>query len=170
MVRSRIKNHSIVYGAEMDCVEKDVPLDKLKLSNFIEIKTTRTLHNQRQYDNMCKYKLQKWWAQSYLIGISKLICGYRDDDMIVRSLEKYNVNDFPQMGRQWWSHIVCLNFLDQFLTFVKKCVKEDETIYKFYWKPGSNVTCTKTNDTNFEILPDWFKEALLKNDTNLISI
>lgn len=161
MVRTRIKDHSLVYGAEMDCVEKNIPVEKLKLNDFIEIKTTKTIHNQKQFETLCRFKMNKWWAQSYLIGCSKLVCGYRDDDMVVRSIEKFNVNDFPRMGQSYWSNIVCLNFLDQFLSFVKKCVTEDEAIYKFYYKPRSNITCTKTNDKKFEVLPEWYKEALV---------
>lgn len=161
MVRTRLKKHSLVYGAEMDCTDRQGRVDDLKLSDFIEIKTTRTIFNDRQYENWCR-KLVKWWSQSYLIGLSKLVCGYRDDDLIVRKLEKFNIHDFPEKGRQFWSDKVCLNFLNEFLNFVKQYVTEEDVAYKIYWRPGQNVTCAKMNTDEHKFVPDWFKQEMLK--------
>ena len=163
MVRTRLKSHSLVYGAEMDCVDKPGNVEELSLSNFIEIKTTRMINSDRDYDNWSR-KLVKWWAQSYMIGLSKLVCGYRDDNLVVRKLEKMNIHDFPSMGSRFWSHAVCLNWLNEFLTFMKTCAKEEGCIYKFYWRPKSDVVCFKSFDTQLLFVPDWYKSAILNTD------
>jgi len=43
--------------------------------------------------NVClvcvRFKLLKWWAQSFLVGIPKIVCGFRDDDGIVKNLQHF---------------------------------------------------------------------------------
>ena len=46
-----------------------------------------------------RFKLIKWWAQSFLIGIASVICGFRDDSGVVRSLESYSVNKMPSLTK-----------------------------------------------------------------------
>ena len=44
--------------------------------------------NDQEYISI-RFKLVKWWAQSYLAGIPRIICGFRDDDGVVRMIEEY---------------------------------------------------------------------------------
>lgn len=46
-----------------------------------------------------RFKLIKWWAQSFLVGIPQIICGFRDDEGIVHRLEKFNVQEIPNIVR-----------------------------------------------------------------------
>lgn len=46
-----------------------------------------------------RFKLIKWWAQSFLVGIPTIICGYRDDGGVVRSLEKMETLKIPQRAK-----------------------------------------------------------------------
>lgn len=39
-----------------------------------------------------RYKSLKWWAQSFLVGIQTIVCGYRDDNGIVGRLGAIDVN------------------------------------------------------------------------------
>ena len=52
-----------------------------------------------------RFKLIKWWAQSFLIGIEKVIGGFRDDDGVVRRLETFNTLDMARMCKV----IVCFD-------------------------------------------------------------
>ena len=45
---------------------------------------------------LCRYKAIKWWAQSFMVGIEKIVCGFRDDDGIVHRLQNYTVQDLPK--------------------------------------------------------------------------
>lgn len=47
----------------------------------------------------CRFKLIKWWAQSFLVGIPTIICGYRDDSGVVRNLEKMETLKIPQRAK-----------------------------------------------------------------------
>ena len=40
--------------------------------------------------------MKKWWAQSWLVGIPVVVCGYRDNEGIVKSLEAFEVADMPR--------------------------------------------------------------------------
>lgn len=38
----------------------------------------------------------KWWAQSFLVGVPKIVCGFRDDDGMVKSLQTFKTADIPR--------------------------------------------------------------------------
>lgn len=42
-----------------------------------------------------RFKLIKWWAQSFLIGIPRIVCGFRDDNGVVQTLQNYPVHEIP---------------------------------------------------------------------------
>ena len=44
-----------------------------------------------------RFKLIKWWIQSFLVGIPEIICGYRDDDGVVHRLESLQTHRIPDM-------------------------------------------------------------------------
>jgi RAT1-interacting protein len=46
-----------------------------------------------------RFKLIKWWAQSILIGIPKIVCGFRDDGGVVKRLEEFDTESLPLISR-----------------------------------------------------------------------
>ena len=40
----------------------------------------------------------KWWAQSFIVGIPTILCGYRDDHGMVTDLETLDVKDLRKFG------------------------------------------------------------------------
>ena len=55
--------------------------------NWVELKTSAEIRNDR---DMLKYerKLLKIWAQSFLLGVPKIVVGFRDPQGILRRLEE----------------------------------------------------------------------------------
>ena len=54
---------SLVYGAEMDAYESQEELqsgDRLKPEKFVEMKTSRTVENERQDRTFRRFKILKW--------------------------------------------------------------------------------------------------------------
>ena len=43
----------------------------------------------------CRYKQMKWWAQSFLVGVPRVICGFRDDEGIVKNLQTFKTAEIP---------------------------------------------------------------------------
>lgn len=161
VVRSRLGPTSLVYAAEMDCLSKHLsPGEEPLPKHFVEIKTTRTITNRRQWDYLCQYKMVKWWAQCYLIGIPKVIVGYRDNDMVVRDIQPFSVSELPKICNTYWHTDVCIDFLNRFLQFVQETLKEEDNpkvVYEFSWSPGEDeIKVKKSEDGKRVILQDWF--------------
>ena len=93
-----------------------------------------------------RFKLLKWWAQSFLVGVPKIVCGFRDDDGIVKNLQHFKTTSLAhdtQVGvaMVWlgfardlsvlqndlslWQPAVCLNFLDELLSWIRTVVTKD---------------------------------------------
>lgn len=70
---------------------------------------------------MVKYerKLLKFWAQSFLLGVPKIIVGFRDQQGIVHRLEELETAAIPgkvkKLGRGTWDGNICINFAATFL-------------------------------------------------------
>ncbi|XP_041363441.1 decapping and exoribonuclease protein-like isoform X2 [Gigantopelta aegis] len=125
VVRTRLTSHSLVFGGEVDAVDPR----SAGVRQYVEMKTTREIDTHRQMENFKRFKLIKWWAQSFLVGITKIVCGYRDDDGVVHRIEEMDVPKLPDMAknlRDPWNPAICFNFLDQFLQFIKNIVKVDD--------------------------------------------
>ncbi|CAH2099860.1 unnamed protein product [Euphydryas editha] len=185
---TNLNRHKIVFGAEMDGIRCDkTPISPLPHSNdpetiiqylsskqFIELKTNRHIEFSIQDKNFKRFKTRKWWCQSFLVGIDTILCGFRNDNGIVEELKLYNVSDLPRISKRLWDPNVCFNFLDTFLTFIKRCIARkikqkygEEFINKlqelplmsllFEWYPGSPVHVSDDYCHNDDpILHDWF--------------
>ncbi|KAK7788557.1 hypothetical protein R5R35_011747 [Gryllus longicercus] len=169
MFKSKLNLHRLMYGAEMDGVESsDVVknLEDLQAAEFIELKTNRKIQHPKQAENFKKYKLIKWWCQSFLVGITKIWCGYRDDHGVIHQVEKMQVSDFPRKAKGIWDPALCMNFCDHFLTFVRDVVKEEEphTVWQFQWSPGEDIVGTKIpGPSEFSFVHNWFADNAKKH-------
>lgn len=184
--RSRLGCHSVVFGAEMDGF-RTVPeradednRDMLDLNadgTFVELKTNRVIDNKRLQSSFAEFKTLKWWAQSFLVGIPKILCGFRDDDGMVVRLEDYPIKLLPKMGKNWMPN-VCMNFLNQVLSYIHQLIipqppsgpaaataptgsdSDNELImYNFSWDPKSNnnrIRVVKQKFVAQNFLPSWY--------------
>ncbi|XP_015260940.1 PREDICTED: decapping and exoribonuclease protein-like [Gekko japonicus] len=112
-----------------------------------------------------QHKMIKWWAQSFLPGVSRIVAGYRGPDGSVVGLETFETMKIFQLIREdpgCWKPAVCMNFCAAFLSFVKKVVTEDnpKLVHLFAWEPGHPVSFTVHRDSEYTFLPDWYVEAL----------
>ena len=104
---------------DASCVVWDCkPERKEDTVNWVELKTTAEIRNDR---DRFKYerKLLKFWAQSFLLGVPKIIVGFRDQNGILRRLEEVETSSLPVMvkkhGKGTWDGNVCINFAAEFL-------------------------------------------------------
>lgn len=44
-----------------------------------------------------RFKLLRWWCQSYLLGVPEVIAGCRDDNGLVKYLKSYKTLEIPRM-------------------------------------------------------------------------
>ncbi|XP_063393127.1 decapping and exoribonuclease protein-like [Cydia fagiglandana] len=135
--KTHLNQHSIVYGAEMDgiCCDRgriapppttelgvDAIVQYLSTKEFVELKTSKQMEHPRQEASFRRFKTKKWWCQSFLVGIDTVLCGFRNDAGIVKELKTYRMRDLTRMSQRYWNPNVCFNFLDAFLSYVKRCL------------------------------------------------
>lgn len=78
---------------------------------------------------MLKYerKLMKFWIQSFLLGVPKIIVGFRDRDGILRKLEELETKSIPglvrKQGKGTWDGNLCINFTAGFLDCKTTCTR-----------------------------------------------
>ncbi|EPZ36223.1 hypothetical protein O9G_005960 [Rozella allomycis CSF55] len=95
--KSSIGNIRLLLGAEVDCSQ--LVKDPVKiLEEFIEIKTNKDIHNDKQEESFFRYKLPKVWLQSYLAGIPEIKFGYRNEKGLVVRQKSYLTKDLPKIA------------------------------------------------------------------------
>ncbi|CAG8243905.1 unnamed protein product [Penicillium salamii] len=130
VVRTGIGNVRMVLGGEVDAIWDSKPWKKDAPINWVELKTSAQIQNDR---DMIKYerKLLKFWAQSFLLGVPKIIVGFRDQDGICHSLEELDTASIPgkvlNVGRRTWDGNTCINFTGAFLEWLKQTINREGT-------------------------------------------
>jgi RAT1-interacting protein len=75
VVRTKLGTLNVLMCGEVDCFDSDDG----DLASYVELKTTRVMNDPRQVKKFEKEKLLKWWAQSYALGVRRILVGFRDD-------------------------------------------------------------------------------------------
>lgn len=97
---------------------------------------------------LLRYKLLKFWIQSFFVGVRTIVCGYRDNKGHVQKIEKINTKDIPSMGRKYWDSWQCLSFADGLISWIKNNIKEENVTYRLHYGGRDSVSLTLVkNDT-----------------------
>jgi len=160
VVKSKLNEHSLIFAGEVDCFD-----ECRQPPAYVELKTSRDYgRNQRLRDNFVKFKLLKFWAQSFLLGIPRITCGFRDDEGLVGRLEDFETLKIPHLARQvqdGWSGDVCLKFMSSFLKEVKLRVSSSDPrdVILFHFEPRRDIVIWECQrDSSYVFLPSWFIE------------
>ena len=103
-------HYFLVWGRKPE--DKDSPID------WVELKTSACIENPK---DMLKYerKLQKFWAQSFLLGVPRIIVGFRTKRGILDHMEEVETKTIPglvkRQGKGSWDGNVAINFSAAFL-------------------------------------------------------
>lgn len=160
VVRARLTTHSLVFGGETDCCEENG-----NKGSYVELKTSREMAHPNQERNFKRFKLLKWWAQSFLVGVPKIVCGFRDDNGIVKRLQTYPTLEIPKMIKDiphCWDPAVCFNFCDKFLQTIKDTITKDDPrkAYVFTYTPNEPVRWLEyPQDSEYSFLPPWYYQS-----------
>ncbi|KAJ5449608.1 Decapping nuclease rai1 [Penicillium daleae] len=128
VVKTGMGSIRMVLGGEVDAVWDCKPDRKEDSIHWVELKTSAEIRNDR---DMLKYerKLLKFWAQSFLLGVPKIIVGFRDQQGIVHRLEELDTAGIPgkvkKVGRGSWDGNICINFAAAFLEWLKQVIQGD---------------------------------------------
>lgn len=86
--------------------------------NWIELKTSAEIRDDRGMQNF-ERKLMKFWIQSFLLGVPKIIVGFRSQQGFLTKLEEIQTTKIPdtasKRGVRSWNANTCINFASGFL-------------------------------------------------------
>lgn len=121
---------SLVIGGEVDALWEPKPDDPSDTKiQWVELKTSLDPRLQRS-DQAFEKKLLKFWLQSFLLAVPKIIVGFRDHDGMLRTIQEIQTHSIPgrvkkSNGRSEWDGDVAVNFGANILRFIKKTVVGD---------------------------------------------
>lgn len=173
VVRTGIGKIKTLLAGEVDCVWDYVP-DEPKadvLLHYVELKTSRVVETPQQAIQFEK-KLFRTWAQCFLLGVKKIVYGFRDEHHILKGIEIYNTEEVPvlikdnKVPRTDSTRILCVNALKWYgavLEWIHQNVEADKA-YKIVYDSGSRTftlnECVGEENgrlRNGEILTEEFK-------------
>jgi len=127
VVRTGIGNTVMILGGEVDAVWDIKPTDGTSV-NWVELKTSAEIRNDRDMLGF-ERKLMKFWIQSFLLGVPKIIVGFRSQDGFLKKIEEMDTASIPgtvkRRGKGTWDGNMCINFTSTFLEFLKATVTGD---------------------------------------------
>ncbi len=156
VVKTGIGKQRIIIGGEVDCVWDYKPESGNPLSHYVELKTSKAINEPSQSVKFEK-KLYKTWAQCFLLGIQKVIYGFRDDNLILRSVEQYKVDEIPVLLKNNPVNtnprkINCIDSLKWYGAvvewIVKNVPKEESKAFRLSYDPSTKSLSL------FELTPD----------------
>jgi len=162
VVKTRFDNHKILMVGEVDCSENG----HVGLPNYIELKTSKVMVSDKDNYNFMKFKMLKFWVQSFLIGVPKVIVGFRDDKGIVQKVEEFPVATIPKKlkGKNAWNPNTLFHFFNEFLQWLRGIVFRPSSRYMVEFKePFQEFSVTVENDVP-DYLPEWYRNNPPKTD------
>lgn len=100
VVRSGIGKTKTLLAGEVDCVWDYLPNEEEgknePVKHYMELKTSAMVDNPQKAVNF-ERKLFKTWAQCFLLGIPKILYGFRDRNHILKNVEMYTTEEIPLM-------------------------------------------------------------------------
>ncbi|KAF1957458.1 RAI1-domain-containing protein [Byssothecium circinans] len=154
IVRTSFGPHSLLLGGEVDGLSGPKPPSSSAQDTpipWIELKTAEELPPSPSHRDVLKFerKLLKFWAQSFLLGVPKVLVGWRSKMGILRGVQEIETARIPGMvrrGTACWDGNVCINFAAAFLGFLKDCVGDDGVYRVELRKKGGVVEVQKVGD------------------------
>ncbi|RPB05771.1 RAI1-domain-containing protein [Choiromyces venosus 120613-1] len=136
----------MVIGGEVDAVlDQNPPSDPLnKPPVYVELKTSKSRRRPQDYVNY-ERKMLRFWAQSFLLGIAKIVVGFRSQDGILEELEEMDTTSIPgiakRSGRHLWDGKVSIDFTTTALEWIKQTIETtpEGTFWRIVHAPGSGT-------------------------------
>mmetsp|Transcript_21324 Transcript_21324/g.46770 ORF Transcript_21324/g.46770 Transcript_21324/m.46770 type:complete len:441 (-) Transcript_21324:127-1449(-) len=132
VMRIRIGGLRIMFGAEIDCCDvKGIfrpPGGRAKPQReYIEFKTHRLPQHPGQHKTLLRFKYPRWWLQSWLAGVPRMLVGGWDQGGVLRQMEVIATTDLPKLsarGGHAWDPWQCILFLHAVATWMQRLAKQ----------------------------------------------
>ena len=146
IVQTGVGDIKLVLAGEVDGVWDDIPeeSDIDFRPSYVELKTSLLPDKNPRSQQRFEQKLNKFWAQSYLLGVARIIVGFRGrppGPKLIK-VETFETKDIPtivQRNCKTWESRPCIYALAQFLGFLKANMSGKRGVWKVR-RVGSNIT------------------------------
>ncbi|KAI6382271.1 decapping endonuclease targeting mRNA [Pyricularia grisea] len=139
VVRTGIGKTILCLGGEVDAIWDSKPSTPGPI-NWVELKTSAEVRNDRDAANF-ERKLLKWWIQSFLLGVPKIVVGFRTRDGQLTRVDEMETNAIPanvqQRGRSW-NGDTCINFCSAVLEWIRSTM-DDDGVWRIRRRARSSV-------------------------------
>ena len=117
------------------------PAERGAATNWVELKTSAEIRDERGMHNF-ERKLMRFWIQSHLLGVPKIVVGFRSPAGVLTKLEEIQTATIPQTAAQRgvrsWDAAVCVNFAAAFLAWLRDTVN-DEGVWRIRRRPRAHA-------------------------------
>ena len=153
--------HTLLLGGEVDGLSGPKPSSPDQPIPWVELKTSEELPTNPSHREILKFerKLLKFWAQSFLLGVPKIIVGWRSKQGILNNVQEIETGKIPGMvrrGTNCWDGNVCINFAAAFLGFLGETVVGDGVYKITLRKKAGVVEVQRVGDGTGEIVSGEF--------------
>ncbi|KAI9762318.1 MAG: hypothetical protein M4579_000466 [Chaenotheca gracillima] len=178
IVKTGIGKAKMILGGEVDAVWDCKPANPLDPIDWVELKTSEDPlldYGPNSRDRAAvkfERKLLKFWIQSFLLGVPRIIVGMRDRNGILQRVEELETEKIPgdvkRKGKASWDGKVCISFTASFLEWLKQTipgqaegadgVRRDGGVWRVYRSDKSNtIEVVKLEESGYgDILPPDF--------------
>lgn len=143
VIKTGIGKVKMALAGEIDCIWDYIPEQNI-LDHYVELKTSKVIENTKNLANF-ERKLFKTWGQCFLMGVKKIVYGFRDDNFMVKTVEIYKTDEIPIMIKNnKVSDINCMGALKWYGAVIEwldtEIDKSDESVaWRLSYDPGSST-------------------------------
>ncbi|KAI6782466.1 uncharacterized protein J7T54_001323 [Emericellopsis cladophorae] len=166
VVRTGIGSSILCLGGEVDAIWDFKPIEHGKPINWVELKTALEIRGAKDMEIFHR-KLMKFWIQSFLLGVPKIVVGFRDRDGFLVKVDEIETQRIPQTVNATpnpsWNADLCVNFAGTFLEWLKQTIN-DEGVWRIRRLPQTpEIEVFKVEETGHgDILSEEFKNFRIK--------
>ncbi|KAK4167980.1 RAI1 like PD-XK nuclease-domain-containing protein [Cladorrhinum sp. PSN259] len=171
VVRTGVDDSILCLGGEVDCLwgtRPSPPDEKGAPINWVELKTTAEFRGKQDELWFKNKKMMKFWIQSYLLGVPKIVFGFRDRNGILKRIEEMETMQLPRIARNarcQWSADGCINFMSSFLAWLRVTVNDDGVWRIRRQKGASEIEVWRVEEAGHgEVLTEEFMNWRIKLD------
>ncbi|AEY97946.1 FAFR262Cp [Eremothecium gossypii FDAG1] len=160
VMRTGVGEHKLVLGAEIDGIIdfREPTGDNLK--HYVELKVCQKNRNFSE-------KLFSSWLQCFLVGINRVIIGFRDEKFVLKSVEEFSTSEIPHLLKGTEYSNVCVDAIEWYGALTKwlcelpRGPEDDFKLYRLSCSHGA-LRLRQLHDEDLangdDIIPGWFRE------------
>ncbi|XP_025017687.1 uncharacterized protein LOC112539422 [Tetranychus urticae] len=146
---SKIGSHGVLHAGYLNCLESKQELDK----PFDEMKFVLVKKFNAPKESHSFFHGNTWWSLAVLSGIDTIIRAKCEQDFMVKSIDKLQVDSLVNKHRQ----SIFVASLTSILGHVKSIVTEENKCYNFHFNgKDKKSTGYVKMDLDDDLIPGWY--------------